>query len=91
MVPIENMIRDVINEFTRESFPAYDIKDIAAMIFLSALQINGVRSCTEGQVVPKGSPRYVNGMEPTEQPKRSARSLHLSGGVLIGIMVVCES
>ena len=50
MVPIENMINEVINEFMRDSFPAYDIRDIAAVKFLSALQTNGVRSWTDGRV-----------------------------------------
>ena len=87
MVPIVNMIREVTNEFIRASFPAYDIRDIAAVMFLSALQTSGARSSTVGRVVPRGSPRYVNGMEPTVQPNSSASSLHLSGGVLIGTSV----
>ena len=87
MVPIVNMIREVIIEFMRESFPAYGIKDIAVVMFLSALQTRGAKSWTDGRVVPRGRPRYVNGMEPTVEPNRSASSLHLSGGVLIGTIV----
>ena len=48
MVPIVNMIREVTNEFIRASFPAYDIRDIAAVMFLSALQTSGARSSTVG-------------------------------------------
>ena len=44
MVPIGNIISDVIKEFMRDSLSAYDIKDMAAVMFLSALQTNGVMS-----------------------------------------------
>ena len=78
MAPIVNMIREVIIEFMRASFPAYDIRDIAAVMFLSALQTRGAKSWTVGRVVPKGRPRYVNGMDPIVHSNKSASSLHFS-------------
>lgn len=87
MVPIEDIIREVIIEFMRASLPAYDIKDMAAIIFLSALQTSGVMSWTVSLVVPNGTPRYVKGMAPIVQPNKVDRSLHLSVGVLIGMSV----
>lgn len=87
MVPMENIGSDVISEFIRDSLPVYDIRDMAEVMFLFALHTRGVISCTDGLVVPRGSPKYVKGMVATLQPKRAARLLHLSGGVLIGTSV----
>ena len=44
MVPIGNIISDVIKEFMRDSLPAYDITDMVVVMFLSALHTNGVMS-----------------------------------------------
>jgi hypothetical protein len=42
--------------------------------FRSTLSITGIRSFTVGLVVPIGSPRFVNGIEPIEHCSRSASS-----------------
>ena len=74
-------------DFTRSSLPACVIKvAIRAKLFATLLTI-GRHCSTVGLYNPKGNPRYVNGMDPTVQPRRSPSSLHLSGGVLIGAIV----
>ena len=63
------------------------MRDMDVVILLSALHTKGVMSRTEGLVVPRGKPRYVNGMLACVHPKRAAISLHVSTGVLIGTRV----
>jgi hypothetical protein len=41
--------------------------------FLSSLETNGIKSATEGLVVPRGSPRYVKGRLSTLHPNMFAR------------------
>lgn len=56
---------------------------------LSSVQpcILGARSCMDGLVVPRGRPRYVNGMEAVEQANIDAMFWQSSGDVLICIIV----
>jgi len=53
---------------------------------LSTLSIIGVRSSIHGFVVPIGSPRYVNGIEPTSQPNVLASRASLSCEILMEYM-----
>ena len=78
---------EVTREFMRANLPAYYISDITAVILLSALQIQGVKSRTVGLDVPRGRPRYVNGSCAHAHPKMSAISLYVSSGVFKGISV----
>lgn len=81
------MVRDVITEFTSDSLASYGIIDRVAVIFLSTLHTKGIRSCTEGLVIPNGRPKYVKGMEPIVHPKMSANCSLRATSQLIGIIV----
>ena len=87
MVPIGYMASAVMIEFINANLLACDMRVMAAVILLSTLHTKGVMSRMEGQVVPRGSPRYVNGTLAWVHPKRAAISLHVSTGVLIGTRV----
>ena len=58
---------------SQESFPPYDIIAMVEVRRCSALQTSGMRSRIVGLEVPRGSPRYVNGIDPTKQPNRFAK------------------
>ena len=47
-----NIAKDVTIELINASFPAYDISNMVAVIFHSALHTRGARSCMDGLVVP---------------------------------------
>jgi hypothetical protein len=51
---------------------------------LSHLVTRGRKSSTLGLVRPRGSPKYVKGKLPTEQPKVAARCFVFSSEMLIG-------
>lgn len=87
MVPIEKVTSEVMSELISASLPAYDISNIVVVIFHLALPTNGVSSWTVGLVVPRGSPKYVNGMVAVVQPKIAAMDWQSSGEVLIGTTV----
>ena len=87
MVPIGYIASDVMIELIKANLPPCDMRVMAAVILLSALHTKGVMSRTEGRVVPRGNPRYVNGMLAYMHSKRAAISLHVSTEVLIGTRV----
>ena len=60
---------EVMVEFTNVSLALPESKDKAVDNFLSIPHTNGMSSSSVGFVVPMGSPRYVNGSDPTVQPK----------------------
>jgi hypothetical protein len=55
------------------NLPIYDSIDEIPDSVLSNLDTGGIRSSTEGLVVPKGRPKYVTGRLSTLQPKYVAR------------------
>ena len=59
-------------EFKRANFPACDMRESVEDKLLSTELTRGIRSCMVGRDVPKGSPRYVNGMVPIVHPKIEA-------------------
>ena len=63
------IIREVITEFTNLSFDLRSSKATAEESFRSSDATRGMRAVTVGLVVPIGSPRYVNGMDPITHPK----------------------
>jgi hypothetical protein len=85
---IANIGNDCITEFNRVSLPVYDIRDDIPDNFLSILETVGMRSATDGLVVPNGNPRYANGSVSTLHPKMLASSLALSLSILMGTSVV---
>lgn len=54
---------------------------------LSVELTNGMKSWIKGQALPMGSPRYVNGIVPTEQPKMDAILSMREASRLIGMSV----
>jgi hypothetical protein len=54
---------EVRRELISETFPLYDISMKVAETLLLILSTRGIRSCTVGLVVPRGSPKYVKGIE----------------------------
>ena len=50
-------------------------------------ETRGMRSMTDGRAVPMGIPRYVKGIEPTEQPNTCAKRKVKSAVVLTVISV----
>lgn len=83
---ITYITKDVMREFSNESFPAWDIRDMVAVIFLSVRHTRGRRSWTIGHVIPRRSPRYVNRIFPMTHPKVFAMHWRNSRGVLMGII-----
>lgn len=75
------MVMGVMAEFSICNLPEYDSQVDKPDSLLSTLSIIGVRSSMRGLVVPMGNPRYVNGKEPTEQPKVLDRHSILSGDI----------
>jgi hypothetical protein len=59
------MGKELITEFSRVSLPVYVIRDHIPDNLLSSLDTRGMRSDTNGLVVPRGRPRYVNGRDST--------------------------
>jgi hypothetical protein len=64
-----NIGRELITEFNRVSLPVYVIRDEMPDSLLSNLETNGIRSLTDGLVVPRGRPKYVKGKLSTLHPK----------------------
>jgi hypothetical protein len=56
-----NIGSELITELSNVSLPVYDMSDEMLDSFLSSLDTNGIKSATEGLVVPRGNPRYVKG------------------------------
>jgi hypothetical protein len=85
---IEHIVKvamEARRELINETFPLYDISMNVAETLLSILSTKGIKSWTEGLVVPRGNPRYVNGMEAIFQPRDSAMSEATAVVILIGI------
>ena len=78
---------EVMVEFTRVSLAPAESKDKAVDNFLSIPHTNGMISSSVGFVVPMGRPRYVNGSDPTVQPKIWARTEACCRSRLIGINI----
>jgi hypothetical protein len=70
-----NMGSELITEFSIVNLPVYDISEEIPDSFLSSLETSGMKSATDGLVVPRGSPRYVKGRLSTLQPNVFAREL----------------
>jgi hypothetical protein len=66
----------------------YDISDEIPESFLSILDTIGIRSDTEGLVVPNGKPKYAKGRLSTLHPKIFANSVVFALSILIGTRVV---
>lgn len=66
------------------SLPTYVIIEEMPDSLTSNLDTMGMRSSTEGLMVPIGSPRYVKGMDSFLQTKTVASSLAFSSLRLIG-------
>jgi hypothetical protein len=47
---------ELVTEFSRVNLPVYDIREEMPDNFLSSLDTSGIRSATDGLVVPRGSP-----------------------------------
>jgi hypothetical protein len=69
-----NIGRELITEFNRVSLPVYVIREEMPDSLLSNLETNGIRSLTDGLVVPRGSPKYVKGKLSTLHPKDCANA-----------------
>lgn len=74
-------------ELTICSLPACERKREVLTSLLSHLLTKGRKSSTFGLVVPRGSPKYVKGRFPVEQPKVAARCCNLSVVILIGTSI----
>jgi hypothetical protein len=48
---------ELMTEFSRVNLPVYDMRDEMPDNFLSSLETIGIRSVTDGLVVPRGRPR----------------------------------
>ena len=81
------IMSEVITELSRVSFPPYDIMLRVAVSLLSMEQTRGMRSRTDGRVVPSGSPKYVKGIFPTVHPKILEISLVFAVESLIAMIV----
>ena len=73
--------------FNKESLAPYDIMDRVEVNLCSTEQTNDIRSSIEGLLVPRGRPRYVNGMLPILHSKMLASSFVRSSSQFIGIRV----
>jgi hypothetical protein len=56
---MENIGSELITKLSKVSLPVYDMRDEIPDSFLSSLDTNGIKSATEGLVVPRGKPRYI--------------------------------
>lgn len=72
----------MITEFTKVSLDPRSSNEAAEESLRSTDATSGMRSVTDGLVVPMGKPRYVNGKVPIAQPKTSANREVLSPAVL---------
>ena len=79
---------DAKTELSKVSLPVYDRRDEIRVNFLSNLVTTGIRSSTDGLVVPKGSPRYVNGNPSVLQPNSEASCCADYVSMFIGTSVV---
>jgi hypothetical protein len=52
-----NIGRELITEFSKVSLPVYVIRDEMPESLLSNLETKGIKSLTDGLVVPRGSPK----------------------------------
>lgn len=77
-VLMKNVGRAVKTEFVSYNLLAWERKVDVLTRPLSHLLTMGRNSSTFGFVRPRGSPRYVKGREPVEQPKVLARWHNLS-------------
>jgi hypothetical protein len=83
-----NIGSELITELSKVSLLVYDMRDEMPDSFLSSLDTSGIKSATEGLVVPKGKPRYVNGRLSTLHPKMFAREFAWAESTLMGTRVV---
>jgi hypothetical protein len=83
-----NIGSEFITEFSKVSRLVYDMSDEMPDSFLSSLDTRGIKSTTEGLVVPNGRPRYVNGRLSTLQPKMLASKFSWVMSTLMGTRVV---
>ena len=81
------MSSEVTVVLTKVSFPAYDMSESVEDKFLSMELTSGIKSWIVGREVPKGSPRYVKGIEPIEHPKIEAMLVAISKSKLMGMSV----
>jgi hypothetical protein len=70
---IAYMSKELITELRRVNLLVYIIRDEIPDNLLSSLETKGIRSATDGPVVPKGKPRYVKGRISTLHPNTLAR------------------
>lgn len=84
---ITKIVIEVIIEFSRDNFAAYDMRDNVVVKRLSTLHTRGIKSCIVGLVVPSGRLIEVNGMVPIEQPKIFASSFVRSISQFRGIRI----
>jgi hypothetical protein len=83
-----NIGSELITEFSKVSRPVYDVRDEMPDSFLSSLDTRGIKSATEGLVVPSGKPRHVNGRLSTLHPKMLASEFAWAESTLMGTRVV---
>jgi hypothetical protein len=74
--------------FSGVNLLVYVMMDEILESLLSNLETRGIKSSTEGLVVPRGSPRYVNGKLSREHPNIAASAYAASRLILIGTKVV---
>jgi hypothetical protein len=67
--------RELMTEFSRVNLPVYDIREKMPDNFLSSLDTSGIRSATDGLVVPRGSSKEANGRVSTLHSKVFARAM----------------
>jgi hypothetical protein len=67
------MGKELITVLRRVNLLVYVIRDEIPGNLLSSLETKGIRSATDGLVVPKGKPKYVKGRISTLHPNTVAR------------------
>ena len=82
-----NMMSEVMTVFNSESLAPYDIIVKVEVSLRSTELTVGIRSWMEGLLVPRGRPRYVNGMLPILHSKILASSFVRSASQFIGMSV----
>jgi hypothetical protein len=85
---ISNIDKEFITKFSSVNLPVYDISDEIPDNFLSSLDTMGIKSATDGLVVPNERPRYVNGRLSVLRPKMVAKEFAWDMSMLIGTRVV---
>jgi hypothetical protein len=60
------------------------------IVLFSILFSNGRKSYTEGQVVPRGRPKYVKGILPIRKPNTEASTSIFSDSTFIGMILDFE-